>query len=35
MEFVRLSEYGKLRRLIDVGDDRVFIGNIRIDNSGH
>ena len=30
-----LSEYGKLRRFIGVGDDRAFIGNMRINNFGH
>jgi hypothetical protein len=32
MKFVCLSEYGKLRMLIGVGDDLAFIGNKEIKN---
>jgi hypothetical protein len=35
MEFVCLSEYGKLRRVIGLGDDREFIDNMRNNNFGH
>jgi hypothetical protein len=35
MEFVCLSAYGKLRKLIGVGDDRELIGNMRINNFGY
>jgi hypothetical protein len=34
MEFVCLFEHGKFGRLIDVGDDRAFFGNMRINNFG-
>ena len=35
MEFVCLSEYGKLRKITGIGDDRAFVGNMRINNFGH